>query len=104
MTNTCLLEQILKETGFKLVHDGQANPGQFNLPAEEIITFTRKYRLQLDGLWQNTWVTFHYDERRKFLGVPLWDFEIYSKEPDTKGREKMLLNISEKEKDKEKVE
>lgn len=97
VTNICLLEKILKKTGFKLTHDGQRNPGQFQFPAEEITCFTRKYRLQMDGEWQNTWATFHYDERRKFMGMPLWDFEIYSKEPGTQGREKMLLNIAEEE-------
>lgn len=94
--NMCLLEKVLRESGFKLIHDGQNNPGQFKLPAEKINVFTRKYRLQIDGEWQNTWATFHYDERRKFAGIPLWDFEVYSKEPNTRGREKMMLSTADK--------
>lgn len=96
-TNACLLEKVLKEAGFKLIHDGQHNPGQFNLPTEEVTTFIRKYRLQIDGQWQNTWATFHYDKKRKFVGAPVWDFEIYSKEPETRGREKMMLNTADRE-------
>ncbi len=86
----CLLEKFFKSNGFVLVHDGQNNPGQFKLPPEEVKCYTRKYRLVLDGKPVNTWVVFRYDERAEFA-----DFEIYSREPHLKGREKMLLNIEE---------
>ena len=88
MTNgkMCLLEKVIMKSGFVLVHDGQRNPGQFILPPEEIKCFTRKYRLKSDGEFLNTWIVFKYDQRSQMA-----DFEIYSREPETAGREKMVL-------------
>ena len=82
----CLLERFFRNNGFKLVHDGQKNPGQFQFSPEEVRYYTRKYRLQIDHEWQNTWVVFKYDERSQFA-----DFEIYSREPNNRGREKMVM-------------
>lgn len=90
----CMLEKLLAGNGFKLIHDGKHNPGQFELPPEEIRCYTRKYRLQMDGQWCNTWVVFKYDERSNIA-----DFEIYSKEPQMKGREKMGMNMEESKED-----
>lgn len=80
----CLLERLLRANGFRLIHDGQRNPGQIQLPPEEVALFTRQYRLYLDGEPVNTWVKFTYDNRSQFA-----DFEIHSREPGLKGREKM---------------
>lgn len=88
----CLLEKIIQKAGFELVHDGQKNPGQFELPAKEIARFTRKYRWKIDGQFVNTWVTFMYDKREQ-----LADVEFYTKDPALKGREKMLLNLPSEE-------
>jgi hypothetical protein len=41
----CALEEYFwSNTRWQLVHNGHQNPGQFNLPSEEIRKFTRKYR------------------------------------------------------------
>lgn len=85
----CLLERVLRASGFVMVHNGQQNPGQIILPPEEVACFTRKYRLTIDGEFVNTWVTFKYDRRSQFA-----DFEVYSREPETRGREKMVLGSS----------
>lgn len=82
----CLLERLVRFYGGVLVHDGQRSPGQFQLPPEEVAFFTRKYRLTMDGEFINTWITFKYDNRSQFA-----DFEIHSKEPELKGRGKMVL-------------
>jgi len=87
----CLLERFFRDNGFKLIHDGQRNPVQFQLPPEEVRFFTRKYRLSIDGHFVNTWVVFKYDERSQFA-----DFEMYSKEPELRGREKMIFGMEEK--------
>jgi len=99
----CLLERFFRNNGFRLVHDGQHNPGQFQLAPEDVKCFTRKYRLQMDKEWLNTWVVFRYDERSQVA-----DFEIYSKEPNHRGREKMILQMplienKEKEKDEQSI-
>lgn len=83
----CLLERFFKEHGFVLVHDGRRNPCQYKLPPSEVSCYTMKYQLKMDGEFVNTWVVFKYDNRSRFA-----DFEIYSKEPKTAGREKMILN------------
>lgn len=88
--NMCRLEKLLISVGFELVHDGQRNPGQFELPPEEIVCYTRKYRLRMDGIPVNTWAKFTYDGRSQVA-----DFELYSRDPDLKGREKMLLENAE---------
>ena len=82
----CLLENTLKRLGFVLTHDGQRNPGQFKLPPEEVRCFIRKYRLKLDNRFVNTWAVFKYDERSQFA-----DFEIMSREPETWGKQKVIL-------------
>lgn len=85
-TKMCLLERLLRDNGFVLVHDGQRNPEQIELPPEEVRFFTREYRLKLDGQFVNTWVKFIYDNRSGTV-----DFEIHSREPHTRGREKLTL-------------
>lgn len=84
----CMLEQLIQRTEmFKLVHDGQNNPGQFQF--EEVNFYTKKYQLIMDGELCSTIITFKYDKRSHFA-----DFEIYNKEPAMKaGREKMTLNL-----------
>lgn len=89
----CLLERTFIRLGFVLIHDGQRNPGQFNLPPEEIRCFTRKYRLKIDNEFVNTWAVFMYDERSQFA-----DFEIMSREPDLWGKQKITHSLIEREK------
>ena len=85
----CLLERLFIKVGFELIHDGQRSPEQVQLPPEEVACFTRKYRLKMaDGKFVNTWAKFSYDKRKA-----LADFQVYSRDPDLKGREKMLLNL-----------
>lgn len=86
MSRMCLMEKLFIGLGFVLIHDGQRNPGQFNLPPEEVKFFTRKYRLSLDGEFVNTWAVFRYDERSNFA-----DFEITSREPMTRGKQRIIL-------------
>lgn len=89
----CLLERLFAEVGFKVIHDGQRNPGQFEFPADEIRFFTRKYRLFMDDEPLNTWAVFKYDRRSN-----LADFEVYSRDPDivrkskSSERQEMSLN------------
>lgn len=89
----CNLERLLIRAGFRLVHDGQKNPGQFILPREEVKFFTRKYRWFLEGVFVNTWVVFKYDRRNS----DDWsvNFEFYSRDPGIKGREEMSLIVRE---------
>lgn len=92
----CLLERFFKRIGFILIHDGQRNPEQFSLPPEEVKCFIRKYRWQVDGKLINTWAIFKYDKRSQFA-----DFELYSRDPELKGREKMLLTMEDNDGTKE---
>jgi hypothetical protein len=91
----CNLERLLIKAGFRLIHDGQKNPGQFTLPPEEVKFFTRKYRWFLEGVFVNTWVKFMYDRRNS----EEWEvkFEFYSRDPDIQGREEMSLITKEKD-------
>lgn len=88
----CLLEKFFIDFGFELIHDGlkdgQPNPGR----PTDISCFTRKYRLKVDGEWRNRWVKFVYDRRES-----LADFEVYSRDPEMSGREKMQLNLAQEE-------
>lgn len=85
----CRLEKIIRRLGgFKLIHDGQNNPGQFKLNPGQVSCFHRKYRLELDGVFVNTWIVFKYDKRKRWAGT-----EIFSKEPELLGREKMAMDI-----------
>lgn len=61
----CMWERRLfhRSGWWRLVHDGQENPGQFQFPPEEIRFYTRTYRLCLDGELLSTWVRFVYDLR-----------------------------------------
>jgi len=84
----CRLERLFITMGFKLVHDGQRNPGRFKLPPEEIKFFTRKYQLYMDDKPQSTWAVFKYDERSKFV-----DFDLHFSEQGDKGaRQQFRLN------------
>ena len=57
-------ERIAQRAGFVLIHDGLKNPGQFNLPPDQVRYYTRKYRLKLlDVGFVNTWLVFVYDLR-----------------------------------------
>ena len=85
--NICLLEKVIQQSGFKLIHDGTKNPIQVQLNPEDVTCFTRKYRLQIDGIWHNTWIVFKYDSRKNFMGIQTSDFEVYSREPGYRGRE-----------------
>lgn len=82
----CLLERILRSNGFILVHDGQQNTEGAQLIDDGVSFFIRKYRLKMDGEFVNTWIKFIYDDRSQYV-----DFEIYSKDKETRGREKMVL-------------
>lgn len=85
----CNLEKLCKILGFRLVHDGQRNPGQFKFPPDQVACFTRKYRLHLfDGQAVDWWVVFKYDRRK-----PLADFEFFGSEPKLGlvGREKFKM-------------
>ena len=77
----CRLERLLITLGFRLVHDGQQNPGQFVFPPEELKLFTREYQLYMDGKPLHTWAEFKYDRRSKFV-----DFDLRFSEPGEKGR------------------
>jgi hypothetical protein len=70
MLEPCELEKFIqKHTPMKLVHDGQRNPGQVELPPGEVRLFTRKYRYGGFGL------TFIYDLREPLADV---SFQFYS--------------------------
>lgn len=84
----CRLERLFPKLGFVLLHDGSKSPKDFILPPEEVAFFTRKYRLKIDGKFVNTWATFRYDGRKGSYA----EFELYSKDPDTRGREKLLMS------------
>jgi len=47
---------------FRLIHDGQRNPGQFEFPPEDIKCFTRKYE-RINGFGFINGITFKYDLR-----------------------------------------
>lgn len=89
----CNLEKLLVKAGFRLIHDGQKNPGQFTLPPQEVKFFTRKYRWFLEGVLVNTWVVFKYDRRNSDDWMV--NFEFYSRDPGIKGREEMSLIVRE---------
>lgn len=82
----CPLEEFFRDIiGFKLVHDGQRNPGQFKFPPEEVRCFTRRYRKGETG------ILFQYDLRREFKTFPGFSpvdvkFEFYSTELNRKGK------------------
>lgn len=59
----CFWEEVCIVAGFRLIHDGKKNPGQFNLASKDVKFYTRKYQGYLDGKPVNTFVTFKYDER-----------------------------------------
>ena len=67
----CGLEILLRIIGFRLTHDGQRNPGQFQLPPDDVTYYTRTYRGWLDGKPINAEVKFIYDRRNAFIGVDL---------------------------------
>ena len=83
----CFWERVCVSAGFVLVHDGGKSPGllQQKLGVTETTFHTRKYRLKMDGVFANTWVTFIYDERE------LFDVRVTYKE----GREKGELSLQE---------
>ncbi len=62
-TGMCFWEKVCISAGFRLIHDGQRNPGQFVLQPQDVKFYTRKYQLYLDGKPVNTFVTFIYDKR-----------------------------------------
>ena len=72
-------EELCKTLGFRLVHDGQRNPGQFELPPEEVRFYTRLYQGMLDGQPISTFVKFIYDERKGEV-----DMEISMRDPRKK--------------------
>lgn len=63
MNGMCFWERVLIQAGFRLVHDGQKNPGQFELAPKDVRFYTRKYRWFLDDAPVNCWVTLVYDDR-----------------------------------------
>jgi hypothetical protein len=67
-------EKLVQRFGlgrFVLVHDGQRNPGQFELPPEDVRFYTKIYRWEIDGKFINTWVKFKYDLRDNEVGMDL---------------------------------
>ena len=84
----CLWERLCINMGLVLIKDGQHNPGQFELPPEDVRFYTMIYRGTMDGKFINTWVKFIYDEREGEV-----DVEITCRDPKLKGREKMVLTM-----------
>jgi len=89
-------EELCITLGFKLVHDGQRNPGQFALPPEEVRFYTRLYQGMLDGQPISTYVKFIYDERKGEV-----DMDISMRDPrrkdGAKRREQMSMVVPKKE-------
>ena len=56
-------EELCINLGFRLLHDGQRNPGQFSLPPEEVRFYTKYYQAVMDGEPIHFFVKFVYDER-----------------------------------------
>jgi len=89
----CPLEEFFRDIlGFKLVHDGQRNPGQFKFPPDEVRCFTRRYKKD------NTGVLFQYDLRREFKAFPGVSpveikFEFYSKEGNRKPQKEVYERV-----------
>ena len=48
---------------FRLIHDGQRNPGQFEFPPDQVKFYTKTYQWFLDGKPVKTFVKFKYDLR-----------------------------------------
>ena len=88
----CCWEELCITLGFRLVHDGQRNPGQFNLPPEEVRFYTRLYQGMMDGKPISTFVRFIYDEREGEVKA-----DISMRDPrrndGAKRREKMMMLV-----------
>ena len=80
------IEDVFKFLGFELIHDGQKNPSQIDLPPEEVRFFTRKYQLRMNGDLVKTYVKFIYDRRK---GECI-DFRISGKDKDGISREQIM--------------
>ena len=89
----CDWEKLMIKTGlFKLVHDGQHNPGQFELPPEEVRFYTKTYQMILSEGPVHTWVKFKYDLREGEVSVDLTWHEPKEK---TRHEEMAMTNVKE---------
>lgn len=81
-------EELCITLGFRLLHDGQQNPGQFELPPDQVRFYTRLYQGMMDGKPISTFVKFIYDEREGEV-----DMEISIRDPrrNAKRREQMTM-------------
>ena len=61
----CELERyFFNHADWKLVHDGQRNPGQFEFPPKDVRCFTRRYRTNgIDKMLGIHGIIFRYDLR-----------------------------------------
>ena len=88
----CCWEKLCITLGFRLLHDGQNNPGQFVLPPEEVRFYTRFYQGMMDGKPISTFVKFIYDEREGEVSA-----DISMRDPQrndgSKRREKMTMLV-----------
>jgi len=94
---------LVEKLGFRLVHDGQNNPGQFTLPPAEVKFFTRRYQWYLTGdkAFVNTFIVFKCDRRS---GEEKITWYLDDKDFDTKiKKEEMSLIIKEKDEPGEKA-
>ena len=90
----CCWEKLVKKWGlgeFRLVHDGQRNPGQFEFPPEEVRFYTKVYRWFVDGQPVDTWVKFKYDLREGEVGVDV-TFHDPTKPQKKAEKESMVLS------------
>lgn len=86
----CGWEQLCIDFGFTLLHNGQNNPGQFELPPEEVRFYTMLYQGVLDGAPISTYVKFIYDLREGEV-----DMQMSWRDPRTKKKkaEKSKLDM-----------
>lgn len=87
----CVMEQMFRESGFVVIHDGQKRPPddgsrQFTLPPGEIRFFTRTLRKMVNGKFMDEWAVFKYDLRDRFCV----DVKVTRKEPDGTKRKQLL--------------
>ena len=84
-------ETLIKSWGlgeFRLVHDGQRNPGQFEFPPGDVKFYTKIYQLYLDGKPTDIKVKFKYDLRgSNYAGAEL----IWGEDGKKIEREEMVL-------------
>lgn len=65
----CLMERMIRESSFTLIHDGQFEKPkdvQARIPPEERRFFTRHYRKVRNNRFVDEWIIFRYDIREGF--------------------------------------